>query len=322
MIEVKGLTKTYGKQTVVDSLDFMLETGKTLALIGTSGSGKTTVLKMLNRLVEPSSGKVWLNGESMLELSVTDMRRKIGYVIQDTGLFPHYSIEENISVVPKLLKWEPERIQERVKQLMDKLGLPYERHAHKYPSQLSGGQQQRVGIARALAADPPMILMDEPFGALDTITRRSIRQEFMDLEELASKTTIIVTHDIEEAFEMGDEVLLLHNGKKQQLGSPNDLLFEPANEFVVEFLAAQRLQLEFEVVRLKDLYQDITSLTSQTYSEVLSLEPHEKVFTAISHVMRSEADKVALRVQHNGSEKVFTLSALMEAFYRLVKNEN
>lgn len=255
MIAVENLTKIFGGTTVVDNISFELAAGQTLALIGTSGSGKTTTLKMLNRLVEPTSGKITINGQHIREQSISNMRRQMGYVIQQVGLFPHYTIAENIATVPQLLAWPADRIAAQAEKLLARLGLPPGEYLHRYPAELSGGQRQRVGIARALAADPPLILMDEPFSALDPITRSELRHDFLQLEELRSKTVVFVTHDVEEAFELADLICLLDAGQLQQLGTPRELLFQPANNFVKRFLAPSRLRLAYEVLQVKDLIQ-------------------------------------------------------------------
>lgn len=318
MIEVKNLSKQYDDITAVDQLSFKVEKGKTLALIGTSGSGKTTTLKMINRLIEPTSGRILVNGETVSKLPVEQMRRRMGYVIQEAGLFPHYTVAENISVVPKLLNWKKERINHRIDHLMQNLGLPPKLFANKLPSQLSGGQQQRVGIARALAADPPIILMDEPFGALDPITRQKIRREFMELEELASKTTIFVTHDVEEAFEMADVVCLLHQGKLQQLDNPARLLFQPANEFVAQFLAGQQLQLEFGVVSLQQLLPFLPKLDQANNQTGPLIPAKEKLWSVLGKLAKAENRGHST---WEGQSWQFDSAQLMAAFYTY-KNEN
>lgn len=246
MIEVKNITKTFGAYTAVNDISFVVKEGETIVFLGTSGSGKTTLLKMINRLLDPDSGEILINGRRVVEQRVEDLRRKIGYVFQNTGLFPHYTIEENISTVPRLLGWERERIAQRVTVLMEKLQLRPEQYRYAYPNELSGGQQQRVGIARALAADPPVLLMDEPFGALDPITRSNVRKDFKELDELRSKTIILVTHDVQEAFELADRILLMDKGRIVQEGTPDELLFNPSADYVRRFLEEQRFQLEAE----------------------------------------------------------------------------
>lgn len=253
MIEVQGLSKVFGATTAVDHLSFGVAKGETLALLGTSGSGKTTTLKMLNRLIEPSQGKILLNGQEIHRLPLEQMRRRMGYVIQDVGLFPHYTIAENIAVVPRLLKWPEARINARSRLLLERLGLDPEVFLNRYPHELSGGQQQRVGIARALAAEPPVLLMDEPFSALDPITRQELRRDFRELEAFQQQTVVLVTHDVMEAFELADRICLLDKGQMQQIGSPRELLFHPANDFVRNFFAAQRLGLAYRVLTVGDL---------------------------------------------------------------------
>ena len=246
MIEVKNITKTFGAFTAVDKISFTVQKGETVVFLGSSGSGKTTLLKMINRLLEPDSGEILIDGQRIGDQRVEDLRRNMGYVFQNTGLFPHYTIEENIATVPRLLRWDRQRIAERSITLMKKLQLSPEQYRTAYPRELSGGQQQRVGIARALAADPPILLMDEPFGALDPITRSNVRKDFKELDELRSKTIVLVTHDVQEAFELADRILLMDKGRIVQQGTPDELLFHPSGDYVRQFLQEQRFQLEAE----------------------------------------------------------------------------
>src|SRR6185312_2186063 len=206
----------------VDNISFEVKEHENLILLGTSGCGKTTTLKMVNRLIEPSSGRIFIDGKNVLGQTPESLRLGIGYVLQNTGLFPHYTVSENIAIVPQLLKWDKKRIEKRVSELLEKLHLSNE-YLNVYPHELSGGQQQRVGLARALVADPPVLLMDEPFGALDNVTRAKIHAEFKALDELKSKTIIMVTHDVQEAFELGDRICLMDKGKVVQNGTPAEL---------------------------------------------------------------------------------------------------
>jgi len=248
MIKVEHLSKHFGRVKAVDDISFGVNEHENLILLGTSGCGKTTTLKMLNRLIEPTHGKIFINNKNILEQQPEILRRGIGYVLQNNGLFPHYTVAENIAIVPQLLKWDAKKIQHRVSELLEKLHLSKD-FLKVYPNELSGGQQQRVGLARALVADPPVLLMDEPFGALDNITKAKIHAEFKALDELKRKTIIMVTHDVQEAFELGDRICLMDKGKIVQTGTPAELLFKPVNKFVKDFLNEQRLQLEFKSIK-------------------------------------------------------------------------
>lgn len=272
MIKLEHVNKSFhhGKPAVRD-VSFSVNTGETLVLLGTSGSGKTTTLRMINRLIAPDSGQIYVNGEPVNAQQIESLRRNIGYVLQDNGLFPHYTVAENIGIVPALLKWDKKRIEDRTRTLMEKLHLSAADHYHVYPQQLSGGQQQRVGLARALAADPPVLLMDEPFGALDPVTRASVRKEFRSLDEINNKTVIMVTHDVQEAFELGDRICLMDQGAIQQTGTPAELLFAPANDFVSSFFNEQRFLLELNALRLTDVrpWLSDTSVPAKDNSPVL-----------------------------------------------------
>ncbi|WP_210516924.1 ABC transporter ATP-binding protein [Hymenobacter terricola] len=256
VIRASRLHKAFGAHAVVRDVSFEVAAGETLVLLGPSGCGKTTLLKMLNRLIEPDGGTIEINGENVLTQRPELLRRGMGYVIQQVGLLPHYTVAENVAVVPRLLGHAPAAIAARTTVLLTRLHLPPDRYAGQLPHQLSGGQQQRVGLARALAADPPIVLLDEPFGALDPITRASIRREFRELDELRSKTVVLVTHDVTEAFELADRIMLLDAGQIQQLGTPRELLFRPASDFVHRFFAAERLALQLRTLTLGDVFRD------------------------------------------------------------------
>ncbi|GAB3493068.1 ABC transporter ATP-binding protein [Spirosoma knui] len=238
MIDIRNLTKRFSTHTAVDDVSFTVESGETLVLLGTSGCGKTTTLKMINRLIEPSSGSVFVDGTDVRSQYGPDLRRRIGYVIQDGGLFPHYTIAEAVATVPKLLGWDKDAIRQRTVELIKTLRLP-ETVLNRYPAELSGGQRQRVGLARALAARPPVVLMDEPFGALDPFTRRHVRRELFSLNELKETTVVLVTHDVNEALELADRIALMDKGRIVQIGRPDELLNSPATDFVRDFLDEQ-----------------------------------------------------------------------------------
>ncbi|WP_316823124.1 ABC transporter ATP-binding protein [Pedobacter gandavensis] len=254
MIELTAVSKRYGNTQAVKELSFTVFKGETMVILGTSGSGKTTTIKMINRLVEPDTGEISINGRSAIHEKPEMLRRKIGYVMQNIGLFPHYTVSQNIAVVPKLLNWPEEKIQERSVELLKKLRLSLDCLA-LFPHELSGGQQQRVGLARALVADPEILLMDEPFGALDNVTRSEIHVEFKGLEEFKRKTIVMVTHDVQEAFELADRICLMHKGEVVQIGTARDLLYRPANDFVRQFLDGARLTLEFKSMSIQDLWE-------------------------------------------------------------------
>lgn len=313
MIKTQGLTRRFGDFTAVREVSFELQEGETLALIGPSGCGKTTTLKMLNRLITPTAGKVWVNGQDISQQPVVQLRRQMGYVIQDMGLFPHYTVAENIAVVPRLLGWETGKIKTRTGALLEQLGLDTGAFAQKYPHELSGGQQQRVGIARALAANPPIVLMDEPFGALDPLTRQQIRRDFMELEELRSKTTIMVTHDIEEAFEMGSLVCLLNRGEVQQLAPPEALLQSPANDFVADFVAEKAAQLELRSAKLRDIFSELPEVPP-LQGTALPLSPTLPLLRAIYRLAKARGEHPLGATTYQGQQRYFTLPILIEAF--------
>jgi len=322
MIEVKHLTKKFGHKTAVDNISFRLEPGQTMALVGTSGCGKTTTLKMINRLIEPTEGEVYVDDTNVLQQSPEDVRRKMGYVIQNIGLFPHYTIEENIAVVPKLLGWNKVETSKRVFDLMERLKLAPKEYARKYPEQLSGGQQQRVGIARALAGDPPIVLMDEPFGALDPITKNDIKKDFKELDELANKTTIIVTHDIQEAFELGDFICVLNEGKVQQTGTSKDLLFHPANEFVRQFLSGKTTELKLNVITLKDLFDQLPAKKPTHQDKIIHMEQDHNLMEAIAQLTKADLEDHVASVQIKDETRYFTLPTLMNSFNQIPQSPN
>ena len=239
MIEFEAVTKVFGSIRAVDQVSFQVRRGELCVLIGPSGCGKTTTLRMVNRLVEPTAGRVLVRGVDVMRLDPVHLRREIGYVIQQVGLFPHMTVEENITVVLRLLEWDARRRRARAEELLELVGLPPD-FLSRYPRQLSGGQQQRVGVARALAADPDIILMDEPFGAVDPIIRRQLQLELKRIQAAVRKTILFVTHDLSEAFLLGDHIVVMNEGRIVQDGTPQDLLLRPANEFVARFIAESR----------------------------------------------------------------------------------
>jgi osmoprotectant transport system ATP-binding protein len=246
MIELERVNKYFapGLTHAVRDVSLRVEEGETLVLLGSSGSGKTTILRMINRLIEPSSGTIWIKGKNILEQDPIEVRRSIGYVIQGIGLFPHMNIEENVSVVLRLTGRPGDEREARSREVLELVGLDYGTFGQRYPEELSGGQQQRVGVARALAGDPSLMLMDEPFGALDAVTRDLLQQELIKLKERLKKTIVFVTHDVFEAFTLADRIAVLHEGRLEQVGTKEEIVASPGTEFVRELLSRPLRQLE------------------------------------------------------------------------------
>jgi len=241
MLKIENVSKIYkGGKKAVKNISLDIKKGEFICFIGPSGCGKTTTMKMINRLIEPSEGKILINGENIMDKDPVELRRQIGYVIQQIGLFPHMTILENITLVPKLLKWDEQKKKERAMELLKLVDMGPE-YLERYPYELSGGQQQRIGVLRALASNPPLILMDEPFGALDPITRDALQEEFKNLQRTLDKTIVFVTHDMDEAIKLADRIVILKAGEIVQVGTPDEILRNPANEFVEEFIGKDRL---------------------------------------------------------------------------------
>ncbi|MEJ7139422.1 ABC transporter ATP-binding protein [Amphibiibacter pelophylacis] len=249
MIEFEHVVKRYSGRTVIPDLSLRLEQGRITVVIGASGSGKSTLLKMVNRLEERDGGEIRFQGRDIRSFGVEDLRRRMGYAIQSNGLFPHWTVARNIATVPRLLGWPPERIRARVDELLEMLDLPPAQYRSRHPHQLSGGQQQRVGVARAMAADPEILLMDEPFGALDPVTRASLQHEVRRLHQRLGKTILLITHDIDEALFLADHLILLDQGRILQQGSPQDILSQPASDAVRDFLGRDDLGLRHLALR-------------------------------------------------------------------------
>ena len=253
MIEFQNVSKTYKKTTVLSDLNFTIEDGQLVCLIGESGCGKTTTLKMINRLITPTTGTVLLNGEDISKKDVIQLRRSIGYVIQQTGLFPHMTVQENIELISKLNKVPTEQIHKKTLEMMEMVGLDAKKYLDRYPTELSGGQQQRIGVARAFMTDPDIILMDEPFSALDPMTRTSLQDELMKLQEQFHKTIVFVTHDMDEAIKIADKICIMDGGHIVQYDTPEQILKHPKNEFVKKFVGPKRIWTNPELIKVKDI---------------------------------------------------------------------
>ncbi|CUQ21151.1 ABC transporter ATP-binding protein [Clostridium baratii] len=254
MIEIKNVSKKLGNRTILDNISLTIESGSLVVLIGSSGCGKTTTLKLINKLITPTSGEIFIDDKPLSKENTINLRRKIGYVIQNTGLFPHLTIKENIELIPKLKKEKSIKdIEKTTIDLLNMVGLNPETYLNKYPSELSGGQQQRVGVARAFATDAEIILMDEPFSALDPITRTSLQEELFSLQEELKKTIIFVTHDMDEALKIADKICIMKDGKVAQYDTPENILRNPANDFVRDFIGSDRVWNNPEFIKAKDI---------------------------------------------------------------------
>jgi len=281
MLSIKNLTKIYGgKNKAVDDISLDIEQGEFIAFIGTSGSGKTTALRMINRMVEPTSGSIEINGKDVMQMNPVELRRSIGYVIQQIGLLPHLTIKENIVLVPKLLKWSEERKDKKARELIKLVDLP-ESYLDRYPNELSGGQQQRIGVIRALAAEQDIILMDEPFGALDPITRDTLQDLVKVLQKKLGKTFIFVTHDMDEAIKLADRIAIMSNGQLIQFDTPDEILRNPANQFVRDFIGENRLIQDRPNMRTVEdaMIKPISVTAEKSLSDVITIMRERRVDT-------------------------------------------
>ncbi|MBF8435666.1 betaine/proline/choline family ABC transporter ATP-binding protein [Halanaerobiaceae bacterium Z-7014] len=337
MIELKNISKTYpGEKTpAVDNLSLKVEKGEICVLVGPSGCGKTTTLKMINRLIEPSSGKIFINGKDAIKQNPNELRQDIGYVIQDIGLFPHMTVAENIATVPKLKDWEQSKIDQRVDELLNLIGLDPENTKDNYPAQLSGGQKQRIGVARAMAVDPPIMLMDEPFAAVDPITRTQLQNEFLSLQKKIQKTICFVTHDIDEAIKMGDKIAILNQGKLVQYDTPENILFNPKNEFVEDFVGPDRSLKVLNLLKVNEIMKENipTATTDSSAEEVL-----EKInVSRQSYILIIDKEEKLVgyvnkeRIKNNNKDKnwkdnikfsqvISSDASLIDALTRLIQN--
>lgn len=304
MIEFDNVTKVYNDDTVaIEDVSFTVEEGTTTVLVGPSGCGKTTTMKLVNRLEDPTEGTVYFDGTDVLSQDRVELRRDIGYVIQEIGLFDHMTVGENVATVPELKGWEQDRIETRVDELLDLMDLPADQYRDQYPSSLSGGQRQRVGVARALAADPDVLLMDEPFGALDPITRSSLQDEFLEIQEQINTTILFVTHSVDEALKMGDRIAIFDVGELVRYDTPEKILENPGSEFVADFIGEDRALKQLQVTTVRSVMRDEipTRFTGgsnasdglvNTNDSLVPVEPSDSAQTALSRIIQAGTDVI------------------------------
>lgn len=305
MIHFHDVSKMYGSFRAVHNVNLHIREGELVTLIGPSGSGKTTTMKMINRLIEPSGGTILINGKPVSEHNVVELRRNIGYVIQNIGLLPHMTLAENIAIVPKMQKWDKARYEARVDELLTLVGLNPAQYRNRYPAELSGGQQQRIGVIRALAADPAIVLMDEPFSALDPISREQLQDEVLRLQQTLHKTIVFVTHDIDEAIKMGDRICIMNQGQIVQMDTPENILRHPADEFVSAFIGSKRMsQLEMLPPIEEVMIRPVTA------------RPNRGLAEAINTMRRQKVDSLIIVDQHNAFLGVAGVWEIQQHFYQ------
>ncbi|MGV8981772.1 betaine/proline/choline family ABC transporter ATP-binding protein [Clostridium sp.] len=273
MLEFKNIHKVFKNQTVINDISFTVNKGEFVVIVGQSGCGKTTTLKMINKLISPTSGKIYLEGKDILKEDTIKLRRNMGYVIQQTGLLPHMTVGENVGIIPKLEQWPEEKIYDRTIELLKMVGMEPEKYLDRYPCELSGGQQQRIGVARAFATNPDIILMDEPFSALDPITRNQLQDELFNLQQEFKKTIVFVTHDMDEALKLGDRICIMKGGNIVQFDTPEEILNNPADDFVEEFIGKNRIWQQPGFIKAKDIMitDPIKTTGSRTVLQALEI---------------------------------------------------
>ncbi|PLS02743.1 ABC transporter ATP-binding protein [Neobacillus cucumis] len=300
MIEFKNIVKKYRTKTIINPFSLNIEAGQLVVFIGPSGCGKTTLLKMINKLIQPTSGKIFVNGTDITTMNPIELRRNIGYVIQNTGLFPHMSIQENLELIPKLKGEDPAAIEKKTNELLDLVGLDPKEYLHRYPKELSGGQQQRVGVARAFSTNSDIILMDEPFSALDPVTRSSLQDELFQMQKELNKTIIFVTHDMDEAIKIADKICILKDGDILQYDTPENILKNPANEFVEGFIGKRRVWNNPELLMAEDIMiQNPVKITSM-----------RTVLQAIEVMKDHKVDSLMVTDKHNVLKGLVTLKSI------------
>ncbi|WP_257348812.1 ABC transporter ATP-binding protein [Pseudalkalibacillus decolorationis] len=323
MITFDHTTKTYeGGVTAVNNVDFTVEEGSIVVLLGPSGCGKTTLLRMVNRLESITDGRIIIDGQNSMELNQIELRRKIGYVIQSNGLFPNMTIEENVMIVPDLLGWSKKEKRDRFHTLMELIGLNPKEYRKRYPHELSGGQQQRIGVVRALAADPPVMLMDEPFGALDPIIREKIQEEFLQIQREVKKTILFVSHDIDEAIKMADKIVLLRGGEIMQFDTPSEMLAHPKNDFVVQFFGKDRAIRSLSLHTVKDLQDNIGLVDfDETIHDTKTININQDLRNTLSMLMNQEADQVIVTDNNDHKLGAVTIDLVQKYLHFEIKGK-
>lgn len=309
MIFLEGITKLYpGQKTpAIDNLNLHIEAGKLTVFLGRSGCGKSTTLRLINRMVDSTSGTITINGKNIKDFDEDSLRRDIGYVIQDIGLLPNKTVEENIAIVPKLKKWDKEMITQRVRDLILMIGLDPDIEGKKYPRHLSGGQMQRVGVARGLAGNPPIVLMDEPFGAVDPIARTKLQDDLLKIQNAEKKTICFVTHDIDEAIKLGDKIAIFNEGKVVQCDEPIKILMRPKNDFVKEFMGETRVLEALKILKLKDLIEDNhRKITDEDVDRKIELNDNSTLYFALANLI--EKNKNIITIVDNENSPITEVS--------------
>ena len=316
VVALRSVSKIFGGQVkAVDEVNLQIHAGQTVALLGPSGCGKTTTLRLINRLTEPDSGTVLVRGHPVREQREETLRRSIGYVIQEGGLFPHLSVADNVATVPRLLRWPADQIRRRVTEVLDLVSLAPEDFSRRRPSELSGGQRQRVGVARALASDPDLLLMDEPFAAIDPVTRESLHEEFLSLQGRLKKTVVIVTHDMNEAGKLANRIVLMDQGRIAQQGTLRDMLFRPANEFVSSFFGPHRQQMLLETLRLDDLLDEVDPTPSAAGASVVELAGGAIVRSVLGALVQSASDALLIVESDRHEGQTFSLQQVRSRLF-------
>lgn len=322
MLEIRNVTKVFKNKTIIKNISFTVDKGEFVVLIGPSGCGKTTTLKMINKLIPLSSGNIYLEGKDISKEDTIELRRKMGYVIQQTGLFPHMTVGENIGLIPRLEKWPQDKIYKRTVELLNLVGMSPEQYIDRYPCELSGGQQQRIGVARAFSTNPEIILMDEPFSALDPITRNQLQDELFNLQQELKKTIVFVTHDMDEALKLADRICIMKDGSILQFDTPENILKNPANEFVEEFIGKKRIWQQPEFIKAKDIMitEPVKTTGNRTVVQALEIMKSNKVDSLLIVDKENRLDGiVTLKDIRKNESTSMKLESIME---REVKSVN